>query len=191
MIRLVLALMAALGLAACANNPESAPRDVVARAVYHDPGAPELVLYTVVNNTSGSGAHSALLINASQRVIFDPAGSFHHADTPRAGDVLFGITPAFSKAYESMHARPEYHVLIQPIPVSAEVAELALQKALASGPVGAAMCAQSTSGLLQSLPGFGGVKRTFFPLALASNVADVTGVQGRRYYEGFTPPGGS
>lgn len=40
--------------------------------------APRISLYTMVNNESGAGAHSALVINASQRVIFDPTGTFKH-----------------------------------------------------------------------------------------------------------------
>lgn len=191
MLRLALVLVALLSVAACANNPDSAPPDVVSRAVYRSDAPPELTLYTIVNNQSGAGAHTALLINASQRVIFDPAGSFHHEQTPRAGDVLFGISPAFSTAYERMHARPEYHVVAQTIPVSPEVAELALRRALANGPAPAAYCAKTTSALLAGLPGLGDIRQTFYPVTLQESFARVTGVQGRKFYEDYTPPGGS
>ena len=36
-----------------------------------------------------------LLINGSQQVLYDPAGTFTHPDLPRAGDVHYGMTPRF------------------------------------------------------------------------------------------------
>jgi len=190
MIRLVLLLVAVLSVAACARNPEIATPADIERFAFRDPGEPALTLYTIVSNETGSGAHTALMVTGSQQVIFDPAGSFHHAEVLRSGDVLYGITPAFVKGYESMHARATHHVVAQRVPVSAAVAERALALVTANGAVASAHCAISTSAILRQLPGFEGVQQTYYPTRLKESFASVTGVQGRVYYEDYTPPNG-
>lgn len=84
----------------------------------------------MINNGSGTGAHTSLMINASQRVIFDPAGTVRHARLPEKDDVLFGVTPAIEDFYVRAHARKTHHVVIQTLEVPPDVAELALQKVL-------------------------------------------------------------
>jgi len=67
---------APMALAACGGgDPVWAPDDVVNAAVYRSTGERSLTLYTMRNVGSGNGAHSSLLVDASQRVMFDPAGS--------------------------------------------------------------------------------------------------------------------
>ncbi len=180
-----LALMAGLVLAGCAadtTTTDAAP-DVVARAAYRHDGPPKLTLFTMVSNSSGAGAHSSIMINASQRVIFDPAGSVRHSAVPEVRDVLYGITPRIEKFYESAHARTTYHVVIQEIEVSAAVAEQALQLAQRRGPVGQMYCTQSTSTLLRELPGFESLRPTFFPKALSKQFGELPGVRTRELYE--------
>lgn len=193
MLRQGLAVLALVAMAACTGEGESrgaATPAEVARAAYHHPGPPSLTLYTVVSNKTGSGGHTALLVNGSQRVIFDPAGSFHHAEVPRRGDVLYGITPAFEQGYRSMHARPAYHVVSQTVQVSPEVAERALRLVEANGAVAQTRCASATGAILRQLPGFEGVTSTLYPVTLQESFAQVTGVEGTTYYEDFTPPAG-
>lgn len=193
MLRQGIAVIALVALAACAGEGQSrgsATPEEVARAVYHHPGPPSLTLYTVVSNNTGSGGHTALLVNGSQRVIFDPAGSFHHHEVPRRDDVLYGITPAFELGYRSMHARPAYHVVSQTVEVSPEVAERALRLVEANGPVSQTRCAAATAAVLKQLPGFEGISSTLYPVQLQKSFEQVTGVQGTRYYEDFTPPTG-
>ena len=194
MIRPVVRLGAVLALvllAACAGEGTQrgdASGAEVARAAYRDPGQPSLTLYTIVSNTTGAGGHTALMVNGPQRVIFDPAGSFHHAEVPRRGDVLYGITPAFSRGYESMHARASHHVVAQEVPVSPEVAARAFQLVTTNGSVGQTQCASSTASILRQLPGFEGIRQTMFPVPLSESFGAVTGARSRTYYEDFTPP---
>ena len=63
------------------------------------------------------------MINGSQRVIFDPAGTVRLNAVPERGDVLFGITPQVEDFYARAHARETYHVVIQEIDVTPETAE--------------------------------------------------------------------
>ena len=174
---------APLALAGCAAPQVWAPDDVVSRAIYADPSDSYLTLYTMRNVGSGSGAHSALLINASQRVIFDPAGSFQQNVMPERNDVLFGATPYYEELYVSYHARVTYYVVGQKLPVAPAVAEQALQLAMANGPVPQARCAASTSALLRKLPGFSGIRQTWSPTRLMDDFGQMAGVETRTYYE--------
>ena len=84
--------------------------------------APAYLSLTMVNNESGAGAHSALVINASQRVIFDPAGTIKHDVFIEQDDVLYGATPSVLEFYTRAHARKTHHVVIQDLDVSPEIA---------------------------------------------------------------------
>ena len=61
---------------------------------------------------------SALLINGSQQVLYDPAGTFTHPDLPRRGDIHYGMTPRYVDYYERYHARFDYFVEAQKVPIS-------------------------------------------------------------------------
>lgn len=174
--------VAALGACSVSGAPNSSLDDVRA-AAYVPQGEPKVTLYTVVNNKTGSGGHSALLISASQQVIFDPAGSFVHPDIPRRNDVLYGISPAWEQGYRSAHARSTYHVVMQEITVSAQDAERMLQLAQTKGPVASAFCTNATSSMIKQLPGFGDVDVTFFPVNLMEQLEGRPGVVTERYYE--------
>ncbi|MGB5557711.1 MAG: hypothetical protein WBN04_06840, partial [Paracoccaceae bacterium] len=92
--RLCLALLACALVGACGTTaePKWAPQVEVTRAAYFHGGGGKLTLFTVVDNFRGTGAHAGLLINGSQRVIFAPAGTWHHPNLPERNDVHFGMT---------------------------------------------------------------------------------------------------
>ena len=183
-IRFLSALALVLALGACAEKSPYADDATVAAARYSDPGNPSLTLFTMVNNRTGKGGHSALLINASERVIFDPAGSFYADIVPERNDVLFGISPRVEQAYRSAHARSTHHVVRQTIAVTPEQAETAYRLALSNGAVPGAFCANATSGLLHKVPGFEWVKQTYYPTKLEEQFAGIPGIVTDSYYEG-------
>lgn len=187
MRRVICGLVAAVAVAGCTVNEQYADDQAVAAASYRDSGPPSLTLYTMINNRSGEGAHSALMINASERVIFDPAGSFYSDVTPERHDVLFGITPYIEKAYRSAHARSTYHVVSQKIVVSPDQAQTAYQLALNNGSVPSAFCANATSKLLAKVPGFEAIDSTMYPKTLMAQFEQVPGVHTDRYYENDSP----
>ena len=135
------------------------------------------------NTGSDNGAHSGLLINASQRVLWDPAGNFGHETIPERNDVHFGISPRIEQFYISFHSRITYYTVIQEVDVSPEVAEMALRLAIANGPTPKASCTRHTSRLLGQLPGFTNIRSTFFPDNLQRQFAQVPGVRTREYRE--------
>ncbi|RVV97835.1 hypothetical protein EKE94_10140 [Mesobaculum littorinae] len=161
--RVLLAALLPL-LAACAGVEVGTPLAEVQRAAYTAPDeAPSLTLYTVIRNINDNGAHTGLLINGSQRVLFDPAGSFVHPNAPERGDVLYGVSPRIQSVYIDFHARESFRIVEQRIEVSPEVAEQALRLAMDYGPVAAAGCSRATSTILSQLPGFEDIGVSWFP----------------------------
>ena len=177
-----LALVAALLVGCAEKGKESTPQQIAA-AVYRPSSPPSMTLFTMVNNRTGAGAHSALLINASQSVLFDPAGSFEHERVPERGDVLYGMSPSWVRSYKSAHARETYHVVSQEIPVSVAQAERALQLVQSNGAVPSAMCANATSGVLRQIPGFQGIRQGFYPLKLMEQIRQMPDVTTTRLFE--------
>ncbi|WP_323765656.1 hypothetical protein [Marinovum sp.] len=186
MNKLIAACLGLALLAGCAATPDRSRQDdlaVVQRAAYRHDGPPALTLYTMINNRTGAGAHSSLMINGSQRVIFDPAGSVQHSQIPERGDVLYGITPRIEEFYARAHARETFHVVIQRIEVDAATAEKALQLAMENGAVSQAFCAQATGAILRQLPGFESIRPTFFPVGLSEQFGALPGVTSRTLRE--------
>lgn len=181
MRNLILALTALLGLSACGAEPVWAPDDAVAAARYVSPEEPTSVtLYTVLSTRSGAGAHAGLLINGSQRVLFDPAGTWRHPRIPERNDVHFGITPKMVSYYIDYHARETYDVVEQTVEVSPAVAELIMQRAMAYGAVPKANCTIALSRVLDGVPGFENLPMTWFPKRMMQAFAELPGVKTRR-----------
>ncbi|MGB8621354.1 MAG: hypothetical protein WCD16_00930 [Paracoccaceae bacterium] len=180
--RILLCLALPLLLGACAESVY-APEEAVQKAAYRADGPPSITLFTMVNNRSNEGGHSAIMVNASQRVIFDPAGTWWHHTVPERNDVLFGITPLMLKFYIDYHARETYRVVEQTKVVSPELAEQALKIIEGYGAVPKAMCGRSTSDVLNQLPGFQSVPRTFFPGRIMRAFGEIPGVTTKVIYD--------
>lgn len=174
-----LCLAAALVLSGCGAETIYAPDAAVAQARFVSDQPPSVTLFTVINNRSGAGAHTGLLINASQRVMYDPAGSWTHPRLPQRGDVFFGMSDKMVDFYIDYHARETYRVVKQTVPVSPQVAELVLRRALEQAAAPKSFCASSTSTVLDGVPGFESIPQTFGPKALMTAFGGLPGVQGR------------
>ncbi|PKP68928.1 MAG: hypothetical protein CVT82_12890 [Alphaproteobacteria bacterium HGW-Alphaproteobacteria-4] len=184
MRRLLIILFLPLFLAACGAEPVWAPDDAVARAVYSSKESPSITLFTVINVETGAGEHSALIINGTQRVLFDPAGSWYHPYVPERNDVHYGITDQMYTFYIDYHARVTYWVLEQTIPVSLEVAEALRAEVEAYGAVPKAFCSNSVSNVLSGLPGFESINTTMFPKTLSRAFGNLPGVISSEHYDG-------
>lgn len=135
------------------------------------------------NVGSGNGAHSSLVVTASQRVIFDPAGTFGHPALPERNDVIFGITDPALAAYRSYHARSTFYMVGQTLDLPPALAERTLNVVMNYGAVAKANCTRATSAVLQTLPEIGQFRRTWFPDNLEEQFARVPGVVTREYRE--------
>jgi hypothetical protein len=179
MWRLIVCLVALLALSACGAESKWATDAEVSRAVYVHDGPPSITLFTVLSNSSNQGAHSGLLINGSQRVMFDPAGTWHHPMLPERNDVHFGMTPKMVNFYIDYHARETFRVVEQTIVVTPAQAEAAMRAALAYGAVPKAQCTKSVSTILRSVPGFENLPATWYPAKLMRAFAELPGVSER------------
>lgn len=183
MRRLTLMFLALLALTACAADPKWAPDEMVAEAHYVSSAPPTLTLFTVINVDSGNGGHSALLVNASERVLFDPAGSFYHPNLPERNDVIYGMSDRAVNFFIDYHSRESWRVVRQDIVVSPEVATKALSLVQSHGAAPKAFCANSISKVLAQLPGFGGIRSTMFPVALMEQYAKLPGVRTSEFHD--------
>ncbi|WP_435164393.1 hypothetical protein [Falsirhodobacter sp. 1013] len=179
MRNIFLSLLAVLSLAACAE-PKWAPDAAVQRAAFHSDDPPSITLFTVVRPSNGRGGHSGLLINGTQRILFDPAGTFSHPQLPERNDVVYGMNDKMVDFYIDYHARENWDMIEQTVPVSREVADMVARRAQGWGAVGKAQCAHSISAMLNGVPGFESVGGTWFPANLRKEFAEVPGVQERR-----------
>lgn len=179
MWRAVLALGALLVLTACGAERKWASDEAVSTARYVDSAPSSVTLYTVINKRSGEGAHAGLLINGSQRVMFDPAGSWNHPNVPERNDVHFGMTPKMVNFYIDYHARETFDVVEQTVFVPPEVAELVMRHAMAYGAAPKATCTISISRVLQDVPGFESLPMTWFPKRMMKGFAELPGVKTR------------
>lgn len=168
-------------LAACAGPAEPiwAPDEAVERAVYRYDGPSELILYTVVSKRNRTGAHSGLLINADQRILFDPAGTFSLPFVPERNDVHYGMTPRALSVYIDYHARETYDVIEQRLIVTPEQARLAAKLVQEYGAVPKAQCSLSITRILRQIPGFESTRVSYFPVPTSRAFGELPGVRAR------------
>ncbi|MDO5657792.1 MAG: hypothetical protein Q4G36_05665 [Paracoccus sp. (in: a-proteobacteria)] len=178
-----------LALAACATpNRDWASDEAVRQARYVSNEPPSITLLTVIGVARGEGAHSALLINGSQRVLFDPAGSWEHPQAPARRDTSYGINDNILNFYLAYHARnipgEHYWVSAETVYVSREVADAAIRAAEAHPSVSQSFCAMGTGQVLRQVPGFENAPVQFRPLTLLDYFRAYPGVVSRSYRDG-------
>jgi len=172
-----------LFLVGCAADPTSSDASVedVARAAYSPGGQTKITLMTSIGTRSTTGGHTAIIINASERVLWDPAGTWFHSDAPEIGDVHYGFTPAMEQLYFDFHTRPEWSVVLQELDVTPEIAEQILQAFSVAGAAPKATCSRSTTSVLNKIPGFESLTVNWFPVKTMAQFAKLPGV---RTFEG-------
>lgn len=180
--RLCFALVCLVGLGACTAEPIWSEQHEVDRVAYRAPGPAKLTLITVINNRSGAGAHTGLLISGSQRVIWDPAGTWWNPNAPERNDLHYGLTDRMVDIYVDYHSRETFHTVLQEITVSPEVAQKAIQLAANYGAVPKAQCSISTTRILQQLPGFESIPTSYYPKKTMDAFAKLPGVTTRKVY---------
>ena len=183
MRQLFICLILPLFLAACGATPVWAPDEAVRKAAFVTGNPPSVTLYTVVKKRNGEGAHSGLMIDGTQRVMFDPAGTWYHPYLPERNDVHYGVTERFRKFYIDYHARETYDVYEQTVPVSLASAEKIRANAEAYGAVSKMMCANAVSSVLRGVPEFESVPTTFFPMKIKEAFDRLPGVKTKLYHD--------
>lgn len=179
---LPLALLGLMVLSGCEFYTPASP-EAVAAARYASDEPPSVTLMSMVNAKSGRSAHSGLLINGSQQVLYDPAGTFTHPALPRRDDVHYGMTPRYVDYYERYHARFDYYVEAQKVPLTRAQADQLIANAQAQGKTMKMQCALAAASVLQPVPPFEGVPHSVFPEALRAYFAGLPGVEDSYVYE--------
>lgn len=182
--RVFLALALPAALAACGADHKWASDEAVRQARYVTNEPPSITLFTVIGIPRGEGGHSALMINGSQRVIYDPAGSWEHPAIPERDDVLYGITPNFKNFYIDYHARATFWVAEDTVQVPLAVADAAIRAVEAQGSANKSFCAVNTGQALRKVPGFEGAPTGFSPLKLREWFLTLPGVQSKKHMDG-------
>ncbi|MBE3639438.1 hypothetical protein [Mangrovicoccus algicola] len=159
------------------------PPEAVAAAHFRSGNPPALTLYTNVRIATGKGAHTALVIDGPERVVFNPAGTWHHPKAPRIDDVHYGFTEPMEAWFVDYHARETYYVRQQKLQVPMATAARALQLAEETGPVMATFCTLRTSQIIAALPGFEDFPRTLFPDVASEAFAQYPGVETRTFHD--------
>lgn len=171
-------------LAACGADNIWASDEAVRAARFVSDEPPSITLFTVIGIPRGEGGHSALMINGSQRVVYDPAGSWNHPRIPERHDVLYGVTDNFKRFYIDYHARSTYWVAEDRVTVSREVADLAIARAEANGAANKSFCAVETGSVLRGLPGFENAPTGFSPIKLRNWFRTLPGVVSKSHRDG-------
>lgn len=182
MLRAILSLLALVTVAGCEIYAPATPEEI-SRAVYVSDEPTSVSLVSMVNARTGRSAHSALMINGSQRVLYDPAGTFTHPDLPRAGDVHYGMAPKFVDYYERYHARFSHFVHVQTVEVDRATADRVIASAQAEGKTLKFQCGLAVGGALEGLPLFADVRRSWFPEGAREDFARIPGAVDRYVYE--------
>lgn len=179
MIRLLTSLLAVLTLVACTADHKFASDADVARALYVDPNAPYVTLFTSINTRSKAGAHTGLLINGNQRMLYDPAGSWEQPAAPERYDLHYGMTPQMLANYADFQGTAPFELIQQTVFVTPEVAEQILQNAISHGAANKAACTNAIGQILRPVAGFESLPGTLFPKQMSIAFAKLPGVQTR------------
>jgi hypothetical protein len=172
-----------LAVSACGTTPVYDSAADVAKASYSHNGPTSLTLITMVNNKTGRGGHSSLLINSDQRTMYDPAGRYFNSTIAEQNDLLYGLTPDNLQRYVSWHARDTHHVVLQTVEVSPDVARQAFQLAKNRGTSWDAMCSTNVTHILRRVSGFEHLKGSAFPAKLMERFAELPGVETEKVFE--------
>jgi hypothetical protein len=181
-MRRLAAVAAALLLAGCEVYQAASPGEIE-RARYFSSEPPSVTLLSMVNTGSRRSAHAALLINGSERVLYDPAGTFTHPDLPRRDDIHYGMTPRYVDYYERYHARFDHFVQAQKVYVDRATADRVMANAQAEGKKLKMECALAVADVLRPVPPFQDVRTSFFPETVREDFARIAGVENSYVYE--------
>ncbi|MGV8986217.1 MAG: hypothetical protein ACOH2H_08035 [Cypionkella sp.] len=175
----LLPFVAVAFLAACSGDHKWATDAQVAQAAYVAGPPASVTLITSINGHTHAGAHSAIIINGSQRVLYDPAGSWELANgaAPERKDLHYGMNPSAVASYLNFQAQGVFYVVSQTIDVPQSVADQVIADAVAHGSAPSAFCTQANSSILRAVPGFESLPATFFPKVLSHAFGKLPGVE--------------
>lgn len=169
-------------LSGCVPTPRASDQDIE-RHRYSHTAPPSITLITIKKIKNDRGAHSALVVNGSQRVLFDPAGTFLHRQIAERNDVIYGLSPQLLNMYIDFHSRKSFYTVTQTVDVSPVVAERLLQAVISNGTVISGFCNQAVSGILSEEPSLSGFRKSFSPNVTEADFARLLNVERQVFYD--------
>ncbi len=139
-------------------------KELRAETSYLPVNAPPSTTLVLAEHKGGSGAvHAALIVTGSERLIYDPSGSFTHPDTRRYGDVVYGASDDIVELFALHNADKNHDAVMRTIALQPEEAETMLDAARTHGGAMPGFCAKSVASVLRSVPRFASMRDTFWP----------------------------
>lgn len=175
--------LGSMALLGCVRDYPTASAEEVHAARYAHDGEPALMLISTIGESSGMSEHVGLLINAQERVLFDPAGAYTIAQMPHRDDVHYGVKDRYLEHYISFHARLGFYVKTYYLPVSSQTAQIVYERATHYGQVRMTQCGFAVSDILADIEELKGISRTFFPSTLEREFAALPNVVSSEYHE--------
>lgn len=176
MIRVLASVLALLLVVGCTADHKWASDADVARARYVDSAPTSITLLTSINTRTKTGAHAGLLINGTERVLFDPAGSWEQPAAPEREDMHYGMTPVMLASYVNYQGSAVFQLTEQTIYVSPALAQQIMDAAIAYGSANKSECTKAISTVLRNVPGFESLPMTWFPKTMSKAFALLPGV---------------
>jgi len=183
MFRPLILIACLIALSACSSNQPWAEAEKVAAATYKHPGAKTVSLVTIVGTSGAKMGHTALLINGSERVLYDPAGTWYSPLAPERADLHYGITDAVLQNYISYHAREGFEVLKATKVVSPAVADRMIANAIAVGGAAGGLCSANAAQIISMTPGFEGFPVSIWPTKTIEAFLAIPGLAVETYAE--------
>lgn len=172
-------LGALMALAGCAGASDAEFEEISRTIAYRPSGSPSATLITS-QEVNGSGEiHAALVVKASQQVIYDPSGSFIDPGTRRIGDALYGVTPEILEKFALHQADRRHNAVLQTASVDPESAETLLQRVRRAGGAFPGFCAATIADVISGVGPFASVRETMWPSDLSEDFASIEGVETR------------
>lgn len=174
----VLALCLAISLSGCAGTLYSSPPDVAKRDRHSPEAAPEIALVTVMHKPTRFMWHSALLITADERILYESGGYWIDPENRRLGDVHYNMNDARLRDYVARRGNPKvWEITLHRVAVPKEVAQEAKHRAETNQLVLGGFCAVGVAELLKGLPGFDHIGPVLLPHDLVPRFAEIPGVR--------------
>lgn len=169
-------------IAGCVPTPRATDQEIERHRYRHNAPA-SLTLITIKNARTHKGGHSALVVNGSHRVLFDPAGTFFHRQIAERNDVIYGLTPQLLDMYINFHSRVTYYTVTQTVQVSPQVAERVLNAVISNGTVPSGLCNLSISRILSDEPSLSGFRTSLFPNTTEEDFGRLANVSRQTFYD--------
>lgn len=166
-------------------RPQAASDEVIKKATYHSKNPPSVSLVTVNSHDifSRLGTHTALIVNASQQVIYDPAGTYKNTRAPSKYDLFYGASPDVIKSFIAYHIDNVSSVVVQTKEVPMAVAEALLKDIERQGPSRHSQCSKTVSNLLHKTPGFESINPSLLPFRTMRAFATLNGIKTLEYHD--------